>query len=69
MVLHDCVCELKLAILTCGLTNCSCLMLDRYNRLNGPHLSEHPILKETLRGEWKSDALVMSDWCALYLMT
>lgn len=44
----------------------TCVDLDntafRYNRLNGTHLSEHPILKETLRGEWGSEAMIMSDW-------
>ncbi|KAF8577032.1 glycoside hydrolase family 3 protein [Ramaria rubella] len=38
-----------------------------YNRLNGTHCSEHPtLLKGILRGEWGSDALVMSDWFGVY---
>lgn len=60
MVLHDCVWPLH-AFLYSDETDISTVRL-RYNRLNGTHLSEHPILKDTLRGEWKSSALVMSDW-------
>jgi len=36
-------------------------MLCSYNRLNGPHLSEHPILKDTLRGEWGFKGLVREE--------
>lgn len=34
-----------------------------YNKLNGIHASEHPqLIQDILRGEWKFDGLVMSDW-------
>ena len=37
-----------------------------YNRVNGTHLSENPkIIRDILRTEWGSDALVMSDWCVI----
>ena len=65
MVLHDCV-----SVVFCGTPDefrvLTCVDLYntafRYNRLNGVHLSENPILKETLRGEWGSEAMIMSDW-------
>ncbi len=38
-----------------------------YNKLNGLHCSENPkLLKEILKGEWQSDAMVMSDWFGVY---
>lgn len=42
---------------------------SRYNRVNGTHVSENPsILQDIFRKEWKSDALLMSDWyVSLYL--
>ncbi|KAH7107285.1 beta-glucosidase [Auriculariales sp. MPI-PUGE-AT-0066] len=41
--------------------------MTSYNRLNGVHCSENPWLLTTLlRGEWKSDAMVMSDWYGVY---
>jgi beta-glucosidase len=43
------------------------LTLPRYNRVNGLHMSENPLfLRDILRGEWGSDALVMSDWWGVY---
>lgn len=41
----------------------------RYNRVNGIHMGENPILKEVLREEWKSDAMVMSDWFGTYSLS
>ena len=35
-----------------------------YNAVNGTTMTESPLLGEVLRGEWGSDALVMSDWFA-----
>lgn len=40
--------------------------MTAYNKLNGVHVSEHAILSETLRGEWKWKGLVMSDWFGTY---
>ncbi|KZS87466.1 glycoside hydrolase family 3 protein [Sistotremastrum niveocremeum HHB9708] len=37
-----------------------------YNRVNGLHMSENPLLKEIIRDEWKSDAMIMSDWFGTY---
>jgi len=41
--------------------------MTAYNRINGLHCSENPMLiKGILRGEWGSDATVMSDWYGVY---
>jgi len=43
----------------------SCILKPspRYNRLNGIHCSENPALLDgILRGEWKFDGLIVSDW-------
>ncbi|TFY57890.1 hypothetical protein EVJ58_g6745 [Rhodofomes roseus] len=41
--------------------------MTAYNRVNGTHLSENPkIIRDILRAEWGSDALVMSDWFGVY---
>ncbi|KAG9046686.1 hypothetical protein FS837_003839 [Tulasnella sp. UAMH 9824] len=38
-----------------------------YNRLNGTHCSENKfLLQSILRDEWKSEAMVMSDWFGVY---
>ncbi len=41
-------------------------VMASYNRVNGTHATEHPVLlKKILREEWGFDGLVMSDWgCA-----
>jgi beta-glucosidase len=37
--------------------------MTSYNKVNGVHVSEDPkILKDTLRGEWGWEGLIMSDW-------
>lgn len=37
--------------------------MTAYNKVNGTHVSENSkILKDTLRGEWGWEGLVMSDW-------
>lgn len=41
--------------------------MTAYNRLNGLHLSENPlILEDVLRGEWGWKGMVMSDWFGTY---
>lgn len=41
-------------------------MYYRYNRVNGIHVCENPeFLQNILRDEWKSNAMVMSDWYVL----
>ncbi|KAF2869393.1 glycosyl hydrolase family 3 N terminal domain-containing protein [Massariosphaeria phaeospora] len=42
-------------------------LMTAYNLVNGTHADEHlHTLKEILRGEWKWDGLVMSDWTGTY---
>ncbi|EJF57992.1 beta-glucosidase [Dichomitus squalens LYAD-421 SS1] len=41
--------------------------MTAYNRVNGTHASENPhLLKDILRNEWGTDALIMSDWFGIY---
>ncbi|KAI9632811.1 putative beta-glucosidase [Dioszegia hungarica] len=41
--------------------------MTSYNKLNGTHCSEDKwLLQDLLRGEWKHDGLVMSDWFGTY---
>jgi len=41
--------------------------MTSYNKLNGTHCSENEWLLQTvLRGEWKHDGLIMSDWYGTY---
>ncbi|KAH9923710.1 beta-glucosidase [Epithele typhae] len=41
--------------------------MTAYNRVNGTHLSENPaIIRDILRNDWGSDAMVMSDWFGVY---
>jgi beta-glucosidase len=41
--------------------------MTAYNRLNGRHCSENPwLLDDVLRGEFRHDGLVMSDWYGTY---
>ncbi|KAF3356352.1 hypothetical protein VdG1_06446 [Verticillium dahliae VDG1] len=38
-------------------------VMTAYNQVNGHHADSHPfLLKRVLRGDWKWDGLVMSDW-------
>ncbi|EJD06139.1 beta-glucosidase [Fomitiporia mediterranea MF3/22] len=42
-------------------------VMTAYNKLNGLHVSEDPfMLKDVLRKEWGSDAMIMSDWFGVY---
>ncbi|KAL6787336.1 putative beta-glucosidase I [Trichoderma sp. SZMC 28012] len=42
-------------------------IMTAYNKLNGTHCSEnHELLADILRGEWKWDGLVVSDWYGTY---
>lgn len=37
-------------------------LMTAYNKVNGIHASENPVLYRILREEWKWEGLVMSDW-------
>ncbi len=38
-------------------------IMTAYNRLNGPHCSEHhQLITEILRGEWGFEGFVLTDW-------
>ncbi len=42
-------------------------VMNAYNRLNGPHCSEHPwLLTDLVKKEWGFRGLVMSDWGSVY---
>src|SRR5260370_6474487 len=41
--------------------------MTSYNLVNGAHASEHPhLIQDILKGQWKFDGLVMSDWESTY---
>lgn len=42
------------------------LVMCSYNKLRGTHMSEHPLLDDLLRGEWRFDGAVVSDWGAVH---
>src|SRR5215218_7708060 len=39
-------------------------VMAAYNSVNGTTATEHPMLRELLKGEWGFDGVVMSDWYA-----
>jgi beta-glucosidase len=39
-------------------------VMAAYNRVNGPTMTENPLLRDVLKGEWGFDGVVMSDWHA-----
>jgi beta-glucosidase len=42
-------------------------VMTSYNLVNGVHASEHPhLIQDILKGQWKFDGLVMSDWESTY---
>ncbi len=42
-------------------------VMTAYNRLNGVHCAQHPgLIRETLKGQWGFDGVVMSDWVSTY---
>jgi len=42
-------------------------VMTSYNLVNGVHASEHPhLIQDILKGQWKFDGLVMSDWDSTY---
>jgi len=45
----------------------SLTIMSSYNKVNGPYASENDyLLKDVLKGQWKFDGLVMSDWGAVH---
>jgi beta-glucosidase len=40
------------------------LVMAAYNAVNGPTMTESPLLAEPLKGEWGFDGVVVSDWFA-----
>ncbi|MGZ4396796.1 MAG: beta-glucosidase [Gaiellaceae bacterium] len=40
------------------------LVMAAYNAVNGPTMTENPLLAEPLKGEWGFDGVVVSDWFA-----
>ena len=45
----------------------SAALMTAYNLVNGIHCSEHPgLILDVLKGEWKFDGVVMSDWLSTY---
>ena len=42
-------------------------LMTSYNLINSVHASQHPhLINEVLKGDWKFDGLVMSDWTSTY---
>lgn len=42
-------------------------VMTSYNLINGIHASQHQhLIREVLKGDWKFDGLVMSDWTSTY---
>lgn len=42
-------------------------VMTSYNLINGVHASQHEhLIKDILKGDWKFDGLVMSDWVSTY---
>ncbi len=41
-------------------------VMAAYNGVNGPPMTESPLLRDLLHGEWGYDGLVMSDWTAAH---
>jgi beta-glucosidase len=41
-------------------------MMASYNKLNGTYMTEHPILKDIVRKEWKYEGVLVSDWGAIH---
>ena len=37
-------------------------LMTSYNKVNGVHSAENPMIEEVLRGEWKYDGIIMTDW-------
>ncbi|KAF2648458.1 glycoside hydrolase family 3 protein [Lophiostoma macrostomum CBS 122681] len=42
-------------------------LMTAYNKLNGFHCSEHPLLDLVVRGEWEWNPLIMSDWFGTFV--
>ncbi|HEX6684238.1 MAG TPA: glycoside hydrolase family 3 C-terminal domain-containing protein [Candidatus Limnocylindrales bacterium] len=42
------------------------MVMAAYNWVNGPAMTENPLLAEPLAGEWGFDGVVVSDWGAVY---
>jgi beta-glucosidase len=63
--------EIYLAPFQIALKHCQAgAIMTAYNKINGTHAAENEhILKDILRGEWKWDGLVTSDWFGTYSTT
>lgn len=42
-----------------------CAVMSAFNAVNGTPMSEHPLLRDPLKGEWGFDGPVVSDWGAV----
>lgn len=40
-------------------------MMASYNKLNGIYMTEHPMLKDMVRKDWKYQGVIVSDWGAI----
>ncbi|THZ94901.1 hypothetical protein D6C82_08027 [Aureobasidium pullulans] len=63
--------EIYLAPFQIALKHCQAgAIMTAYNKINGTHAAENEhILKDILRGEWKWDGLITSDWFGTYSTT
>jgi beta-glucosidase len=41
-------------------------LMASYNRLNGVYMTENPLIRQVLKGEWGYSGLLMSDWGAVH---
>lgn len=41
-------------------------VMAAYNKVNGTYMTENPLIRDVLEGEWGFDGLLMSDWGAVH---